>query len=140
MCVVLSRGLRTLIALFLASLASAVVAAAATRDSIKIVLPTTIPSGTVKMSITGDASGSGRSVWLVSTRSSCVTNFNVESHRNVTVWISGQAVHAGTYRVKYLPHITGVSVKGVHFCAYLTLFTTSDTFVTKAFESLHVPK
>jgi hypothetical protein len=138
---VLNRwALPTLAALALVSLATAAVAEAAPHDSIKIVLPNRIGSGTVKMSLTGRSSGSHPAVWLVSQNGNCSSNYNVESHRNVTIWISGQSVHDGTFRVKYLPHLTGASVKGVHFCAYLTLFTTSDTFVTEAYESLHVKK
>ncbi len=133
-------ALRTLVALVLASLATAGIAAAAAHDSIRIVLPKKIGKGTVKMSLAGFASGSHPAVWLVSQRGNCSSNYNVESHRNVTIWISGQSVHDGNFRVKYLPHLTGAGVKGVHFCAYLTLFTTSDTFVTEAYESFHVEK
>jgi hypothetical protein len=135
------RGLKTVIVALFALLATAAVALAVAGYSIRIVLPTQIGTGAVKMSINGHASASGRAVWLVSQAGSCSSNYNVESHhKNVTIWISDEAVHAGNFRVKYLPHITGASVKGVHFCAYLTKFTASDTFATEAYESLHVPR
>lgn len=134
------RVLGMVVALLVGSLVAAVAAAAASPDGVKILLPKTIGTGAVKMSVTGYASGTHPAVWLVSQRGTCSSDFNVESHRNTTVWISGQTVHDGSFRVKYLPHLVGADVKGVHFCAYLTLFTTSDTFVTEAHESLHVPK
>ncbi len=135
------RVRRTLIAAFFATLLTASVAAAAAGNSIRIVLPKHIGSGAVKMSVDGHASAAGRAVWLESQPGSCSPNYNVESHhKNLTIWISDEAVHTVNFQVKYLPHITGASVEGVHFCAYLTTFTTSDTFVTKAYESLHVPK
>jgi hypothetical protein len=135
------RVRRTLAGAFFASLLTASVAAATAGNSIRIVLPNHIGAGAVKMSVDGHASAAGRAVWLESQPGSCSANYNVESHhKNLTTWISGQAVHAGNFQVKYLPHIVGASVKGVHFCAYLTTFTSSDKFVTQAYESLHVPK
>lgn len=135
------RTLRIGLVVLLVSLATAAVAVAAAGNSIRVVLPKQIGAGAVKMSINGHSSAAGHAVWLVSQGGSCSPNYNVESHhKSVTIWVSDQAVHAGDFSVKYLPHITGASVKGLHFCAYLTKFTTSDKFVTEAYESLHVPK
>jgi hypothetical protein len=140
--IVLRRGApRTVIALLLASLASAVVAAAASRNSIRIALPMHIGSGAVRLSVTGHASGFGAAVWLLSQHGTCSSSFNAETYRkHLTSWITDHLVHDGSFRVRYLPHITGATVEGVHFCAYLTRFVTGDKFVTEAYESLRVQK
>src|ERR1700752_1512959 len=97
----LRRTIALLGSVSLAALAPALAAtaAAAPRDSIKLVLPRQIHTGTrLTLVLTGQASGKKPEVWLYAQPQKCATTLTAEvKFRNLTIWISGGHVH-GHYR------------------------------------------
>ena len=112
--------------------------AAAPRDSIKLaVTPKPFHVGGVTILLTGYASGKKPEVSLYSSPQPCRSSFTNEAKfHDLTIWIDGGHVH-GNYR--YTDKVAGFS-KPTHgpqyFCAYLTSFSPTFTYITEAHESM----
>jgi hypothetical protein len=120
-----------------ASLALALAAVAAPRDSIKVVLAKHIPVGKpTVIELTGYASGKKPTVWLYSQPQKCPKTFAAETKfSNQTIWIDGGRVN-GHYKYKD-PIGFPESTKGaMNFCAYLVSFGPAFNYIDEAHDSL----
>lgn len=133
--------IRALSAVALGSLCVALfaaTAAAAPRDSIKLVLPKHLHPGVrVALVLTGYASGKRPEVSLYSQPQPCRSSFTSENKfHNPTIWIDGGHVN-GHYRYTDRVGFSESTTSKRHFCAYLTSFTPTFSYITEAHEALH---
>lgn len=125
-----------------ASLMLALSATAAPHASIKIVLPKHILVGKrIVIELTGDAAGFKPEVSLYSQPQKCRSSFTAENKfRNPTIFVDGGHVK-GHYVYKDPADFAQGTHKSLYFCAYLTSFTPSFSYITQAHASVrfHVP-
>jgi hypothetical protein len=127
------RTIGMLAALTGASLMLTLGADAAPHNSIHLVLPEHIPT-TKRLTIvlTGYASGTKPEVWLYSQPQRCPSTLTAEvKFNNQTIWISGGPVH-GHYRYKDPVGFPSPTHGSQNFCAYLTSFSPTYSFITEA--------
>jgi hypothetical protein len=131
---------RALSAVALAPLCVALAASAAAAtpgDSIKLVLPKQLHKGmTVTLVLKGYASGTKPEVSLYSQPQPCAKSFTNEiKFHNLTIWIDGGHVR-GNYRYTDRVGFATPTHGTQNFCAYLTSFTPTFSYITKAHESV----
>jgi hypothetical protein len=120
----------------LGSLVLAVSVVAAPRDSIKVVLAKHILVGRpMVIKLAGYASGKKPEVWLYSQPQKCPSTLTAElKFGNQTIWIDGGRVN-GHYEYKDPIKYPESTHGALNFCAYLTYFGPSFSFVTSAHDS-----
>jgi hypothetical protein len=131
------RAIGVLGAVLLAALALALAATAAPRDSIRLVLPKKLVSTRREtIVLTGYASGKTPLVWLYSQPQKCGSTLAAEDKfNNQTIWITGGHVN-GHYRYKDPVGFLTPTKGRQNFCAYLTSFTPTFSYITEAHESV----
>jgi hypothetical protein len=120
----------------LAGLVLALSAAAAPRDSIRVVLAQHILVGQkTVIKLTGHASGTKPEVWLYAQPQKCPSTFAAElKFNNETIFIDGGHVK-GHYT--YKDPIAFSNTHGpLNFCAYLTSFSPDFSYINEAHDSL----
>jgi hypothetical protein len=135
------RPIRALSAAGLAVLCvtlGAAAAAATPRDSLKLVLPKHLHTGmNATLVLAGYASGTKPEVSLFSQPQPCASTFTAEvKFHNLTIWVEGGHVKDHQYRYKDPVGFSKSTRGSQNFCAYLTSFSSTFSYITEAHETV----